>query len=326
MQAQEILQKNGTKIGPCGTILDLEEPQIIHAHIPFYSDLDSNSPDSSAGLQTGDVFIFPFGTVVAWGIPTKTVKALTDQILRPAARNTFEEELEDLEYIEDENETRSFMRGEKIVLGVKPVSGASYAGIATGQNLNGEVLTVLAKIAFSSGLARAAKLSVLENKVDAYVKSTRAVLQVLRGTAWKSRKHVYAMIAELLDLRAQLNLWSTLTDDLPDMFWELRSEYRMENYYDQVGKVLDSEQRIETLNLKMDYGGNIVHELRNMSSEQHSSFLEMSIIVLIVFEVALGLWSEFRAYLGGDPGYEWLLARKSETSVEASSLASESER
>ena len=313
-------------MGPCGTILGLEEPQIIHAHIPFYSDSASRAPDSTSTLQTGDVFIFPFGTVVAWGIPTRNVKALTDQILRPAARNAFEDdEREDLEYIEDESETRSFMRGEKIVLGVKPVSGASYNGIATGQNLNGEVLTVLAKIAFSSGLARAAKLSVLENKVDAYVKSTRNVLQMLRGTAWKSRKHVYAMIAELLDLRAQLNLWSTLTDDLPDMFWELRSEYRMENYYDQVGKVLDSDQRIETLNLKMDYGGNIVHELRNMSSEQHSSFLEMSIIVLIVFEVALGLWGEFRAYVGGDPGYQWLLDRESGKGAEPLSAASDSD-
>ena len=300
VNAQDLLQRHGIPIGPCGTILYPEEPQVVHVQMPFTSEFDFNSQssDDGAGVQTGDVFIFPSGVVVAWGVPSGPVNALIEKI-RPAARNKLGDnaETEDLEYIEDDGENRSSMRGERIVLGVKPVAGESFEGVATAQKLNGEVRTVLAKIAFSSGLATATKISVLENQVDDYAESTRAILSALRGGnrfQLRSRKYIYGTIARLLDLRAQLNLYSELTDDLPDLLWEARSELRMEKYYDQVGRVLDTAARIKALNQKMDYSANIVHELRDMRSEIHSSFLEKIIIVLIGMEIGLVLWTEYR--------------------------------
>ena len=288
--------------GPAGTILYPEEPQVIHVKMPYRSAFSSDAPDANAPVQTGDIFVFPSGVVVAWGVPTGAVDALTNRILRDAAQHKLgdDAEMEDLEYIEDEHEGRSSMRSEIIVLGVKSGVGESYDGVATAQKLNSEVRTVLAKIAFSSGLARATKLSVLENQFDEYSESTRAVLDALRGGGGRffsplsSRTYVYGQIAKLLDLRAQLNLYSELTDDLPDLLWDARSELHMENYYDQVGRVLDTKARIEALNKKMDYNANIVHELRDMRSEIHSSFLEKIIIFLIGFEIALVLWTEYR--------------------------------
>lgn len=71
----------------------------------------------------------------------------------------------------------------------------------------------------------------------------------------------------------------------------------MENYYEQVGRALDVGVRIKVLNEKMDYAVEIAAVLRERLSEKHSTELEWMIIVLIMIEVAFGmfhLWSEWR--------------------------------
>lgn len=299
--AQNLLKEHKISIGPSGKILYPDDPQVIHAEVYFDPD-DPRLSSLDKGTATGDVFVFPSGTVVSWGIPTSVVSHLTDEILRPAGRSALgaNSEDEDLEYIEDENEARSFIKGETIVLGMKLVDGdVHYLSTEPGTPQDAQsrrMLLALSKIAFSSGLARATKLSVLENLVEEYFESTRSILSTLKGGGFRlrSRKYVYEKIGQLLDLRAQLNLYSELTDDLPDLFWDTRQELGMEKYYDQVGKALDTDIRIRALNQKMDYGESIVHSLRDMRSEIHSSRLEKIIIALIASEIFLVLWTEFR--------------------------------
>ena len=267
--------------------------------LTYPAEFHSHAPDARSGFLQGDIFVFPSGVVVSWGVPSTHVSGLT-KTLRPAARGELGEnaDTEDLEYVEDEMENRSAVRNEQIVLGVRAVMDEVFEGVDPAPETNNKVRTVLAKIAFSSGLARATKVSVLENQVDNYIESTRAILDALRqGRSYRlrSRRDVYSAIARLLDLRAQLNLYSELTDDLPDLLWESRPELRMESYYDQVGRVLDTGARIRSLNQRMDYSASIVHALRDMRSEAHSSFLEKIIIYLIAFEIGLTLWAEYRA-------------------------------
>ena len=105
---------------------------------------------------------------------------------------------------------------------------------------------------------------------------------------------------QLLQLRAQLNLYSELTDSLPDLFWDSRHELNLENYYDQVGRALDVGIRIKVLNEKMDYAAEIARTLREKLSEKHGIFLEWTIIILIAVEVGFevlrlqreGFWRE----------------------------------
>lgn len=100
---------------------------------------------------------------------------------------------------------------------------------------------------------------------------------------------------QLLEIRAQLNHYSELTDSLPDLFWDSKHELGLEEYYDQVGRALDVNIRIKTLNEKMDYAQEIASILRQTLAEKHSSFLEWIIIVLIAVEIGLGLrhiWKE----------------------------------
>jgi uncharacterized Rmd1/YagE family protein len=105
---------------------------------------------------------------------------------------------------------------------------------------------------------------------------------------------------ELLVLRAQLNHYSELTDSLPDLFWDSKHELGLEEYYDQVGRALDVNIRIKTLNQKLDYAQDIAKILSETLSEKHSIYLEWIIIILIAVEVVfglLGMWKDRRKRL-----------------------------
>lgn len=99
----------------------------------------------------------------------------------------------------------------------------SSGHIAHAQELERQkVDTILAKIAFFSGLARSTKLAVLESVLSDYFESTRSIPTMLsRGSRLPfTRSFILWKTGQLLSVRAQLNLYSELTDFLPDLFWD----------------------------------------------------------------------------------------------------------
>ncbi|KAH0598826.1 hypothetical protein MHUMG1_02938 [Metarhizium humberi] len=257
----EILSSHGFAIDPDNTGFDASE--VVHAK----------------GVNGGDIFVFPSGTIVTWSLPPDVV---TKQILRAAEEPHPAQlcEVEDLDFITDTTRAESTMKGDMVVLGTRR------------EHKDGDTLdTTLAKIAFSSGLARSTKLAVLESALTAYFESTRNIPAILsQGSGVPlGRKFILQKTGELLSLRARLNHYSELTDSLPDIFWDSKSELGLEGYYDQVGRALDVNVRIRTLNQKMDYAQEIATVLREMSSEQHGTRLELIIILLIAVEVVFEL-------------------------------------
>lgn len=160
-----------------------------------------------------------------------------------------------------------------------------------------ELNITLAKIAFSSGLARSTKLAVLESLLHEYLVTTSTIPTLLsKGSRLPfTRSFILRKTGELLEFRAQLNLYSELTDSLPDIFWDSRHELGLEGYYESVGRALDVNVRIKQLNEKLDYASGIVEVLRERLSERHALGLEWMIILLITVEVGfevLRLWKE----------------------------------
>lgn len=253
----EILTSHGFAIDPDGTGFDALE--VVHAR----------------GVNGGDIFVFPSGTIVTWSLPPDVV---TKQLMR-AAEDLHPPELrevEDLEFMADTTRETSSLKGDVVLLGTRK------------EHKEGDTLdTTLAKIAFSSGLARSTKLAVLESALTSYFESTRNIPALLSEGAGVplGRKFILQKTGELLSLRARLNHYSELTDSLPDIFWDSRHELNLEGYYDTVGRALDVNVRIRTLNQKMDYAQEIATVLREMSSEQHGTRLEWIIILLIAVEV-----------------------------------------
>lgn len=258
----EILTSHGFTLDPDGTGFDAAE--MVHAR----------------GVNGGDIFVFPSGTIVTWSLPPDIV---TKQILRAAEapHPPSHREIEDLEFRTDTGRDTSILKGDVVILG-------TAKEFKDGDTLD----TTLAKVAFSSGLARSTKLAVLETTLTEYFESTRNIPALLsKGSSVPriSRHFILKKTGELLSLRARLNHYSELTDSLPDLFWDSRSELGLEGYYDQVGRALDVNVRIRTLNQKMDYAQEIASVLREMSSEQHGTRLELIIILLIAVEVVFEL-------------------------------------
>ena len=208
-------------------------------------------------------------------------------------------EVEDLEFATDPGRDASTLKGDVVVLGTRKEA-------EDGDRLD----TTLAKVAFSSGLSRSTKLAVLETALTTYFESTRSIPALLTSGAGVplSRRFILGKTGELLSLRARLNHYSELTDSLPDIFWDSRSELGLEGYYELVGRALDVNVRIRALNQKMDYAQEIATVLREMASEQHGTRLEWIIIVLIAVEVVFELRRIF---------LEWSLEREATAAATA---------
>ncbi|UZP42595.1 hypothetical protein NXS19_010411 [Fusarium pseudograminearum] len=96
----EILSSHGFDIDPDGTKFDANE--VVHAR----------------GVNGGDIFVFPSGTIVTWSLPSDVV---TRQIMRAAeeAHDIKLREFEDLEFTTDTNREASILKGDLIVLGTR---------------------------------------------------------------------------------------------------------------------------------------------------------------------------------------------------------------
>ncbi|PYI34167.1 hypothetical protein BP00DRAFT_484951 [Aspergillus indologenus CBS 114.80] len=298
-QVREILQLKGYEPDPYETGL---YPQVVHVQVPLDSIRRVSNPNASdlPPDEVGDLFVFPSGTVVAWSLPEAFTSFLATRTLLPAARGAHVDDLEteDLEYVEDPQRENSSIKGDTIVLGTKP--SFSFSALPDGTfpaSSRQSVDTVLTKVAFSSGLARSTKLAVLESLLSNYFESTRTIPTLLsQGSRLPfTRDFILRKTGQLLSVRAQLNLYSELTDSLPDIFWDSRHELGLEGYYEQVGRALDVGIRIKLLNEKMDYAQEIASVLRERLSETHGLRLEWIIILLIAVEVGfevLRLWKE----------------------------------
>ena len=280
----EILQAKGYEPDPANTGLT---PQVVHIQVPantIYRTSNISAKDLSIE-DVGDVFIFASGTVVTWNLPEGFTSYFATSTLLPAAENPHVKSLEteDLEYVEDSKRRDSDIQGDTIILGTQ----AQHEGNDSKSLVGPSVDTVLTKIALSSGFARSTKLAVLETMLSDYIDSTRNIPTYLsRGSRLPfNRAFILRKTGQLLSLRAQLNLYSELTDSLPDMLWDSRQELKLEGYYDRVGRALDVGIRIKVLNEKMDYAQEIASVLRERLSEKHGLVLEWTIIILIAVEV-----------------------------------------
>ncbi|KAF3404249.1 MIOREX complex component 10 [Talaromyces pinophilus] len=292
-KVRDILQEKGYEPDPFDTGL---YPQVVHIQVPIDSVRRMTNPEATnlGSDETGDVFVFPSGTVVAWSLPDGFTSYLASRTLLPAAENPHTDNLEteNMDFIEDPHRESSSIKGDTIVLGTKTSDG-SPPSAPNRQSVD----TVLTKIAFSSGLARSTKLAVLESLLSDYFESTRNIPTLLsRGSRLPyTRDFILRKTGQLLSVRAQLNIYSELTDSLPDIFWDSRHELGLEGYYEEAGRALDVGIRIKVLNERMDYAQDIANVLRERLSETHGLRLEWIIILLIAVEVGfevLRLWKE----------------------------------
>jgi uncharacterized Rmd1/YagE family protein len=303
-EAARVLKLQGYQLDPYEAKQDLH---LVHFRLPLDAIEGLRKPiENSALTPMGDVFVFPSGTVVAWGVPEKYLSILVSSVLLSAAQNphTDEPETEDLKYLEDSTRDHSSIHGDTIILGTKSLSNPSRITPDTEQSKLGLasaprnhcINQTLIKLAFSWGLARSTKLAVLEGLLAEFNESTRSIPTMMSNGSKLSfkRDFVTQKTGQFLTIRAQLNLYSELTDSLPELFWDSPHELGLERYFDDIGRTLDIGIRIRDLNRRLDYSGDIVRELKEHLNTTHGTRLEWIIIWLIFIEVIFGTFHFLR--------------------------------
>lgn len=210
-----------------------------------------------------DVFIFPYGVIVCWGLEQKDENVLLallekahGESLGAFARDTIEYEYGKYPSIKDDY---------LILPDTEP----------------------LTKLACSHALAQSVKLAGFESIIQTTTHKTRNILKTLstKGKIALSRKKIRHLMGKILLDRNSINLHLELLYT-PKFFW---SNSDLEPLYQMTTGYVDLHDRVSNLNQRLE----VMHELFNMLAaelnNQHSALLEWIIIFLIAFEVVITL-------------------------------------
>jgi uncharacterized Rmd1/YagE family protein len=211
----------------------------------------------------GDIFYFSYGSVVCWGFSEEDEKEIVSALKEFEKESLSKTELDEFTYVYGDGMK---IEEDEIVLQNK---------------------STLTKLAISHGLAQSVKLTTFEEIIQKTIEHTKQLPISLakRGKIPMSRKEISRKMGEIFIERNFINLHSDILDT-PEFFWDYPE---LESFYRRTAHYLDVSKRGETLNKRL----NVVHELFEiLSSElnhQHSSRLELTIVLLILIEVTLAL-------------------------------------
>ncbi|MEI8365256.1 MAG: RMD1 family protein [Parachlamydiaceae bacterium] len=212
-----------------------------------------------------DVFFFPYGVAVFWGIDsTEGLKILKEEI------SAFEENRK----ADIETDIFTYIYGET-------------AKIAEDEIIlpNHDILT---KLAISQGIAQSVKLSTFETSIQKTFQLTKKIPEDLAkfGSISLSRKAIRRKMGELFIERNSINLHMDILDT-PEFFWEYPE---LEFLYIMTANYLDIRTRVEILNQRLGVIHGLFEMLGTELNHLHSSRLEMTIVCLIVIEVLISLF------------------------------------
>jgi uncharacterized Rmd1/YagE family protein len=217
-------------------------------------------------VNAGNVFFFPYGVVVSWGLEKDQENTLIAMLKNVSGESLGSTARDSLEY----------------EYGKYPSIKDDYVTLP-----DKEVLT---KLACSHALAQSIKLAGFESIIQKTTRTTRDILKTLskHGKIAQSRKVIRHLMGKILLDRNSINLHLELLYT-PKFFW---SNSDLEPLYQMTTTYVDLHDRVSNLNHRLE----VMHELFNMLAAelnyQHSVSLEWIIIILITFEVILTLSKE----------------------------------
>lgn len=217
-------------------------------------------------LPPGDIFYFAYGSVVFWGF-------------------TEEEEKENLQALKEfEREPLAKIELDEFTYIYSSVIKIEEDEIFLHNKNN------LTKLAISHGIAQSVKLSTFEELIQKTIEHTRTIPLELakKGKITLSRKDISRKMGEIFIERNFVNLHSEILDT-PEFFWDYPE---LEPFYRKASHYLDVTKRAEVLNKRLNIIRELYEILAGEMNHQHTSRLEMIIIILILIEVTLALFRD----------------------------------
>ncbi len=215
------------------------------------------------GNWKGDIFYFSYGSLVCWGFSEEEEKEIFVPLKAFEKEPLAKVELDEFTFVSG-NEVK--IEEDEIVL---------------------QDDLPLTKLAISHGLAQSVKLTTFEEIIQKTIDHTKQLPIALarKGKISLSRKEISKKMGEIFIERNFINQHTDILDT-PEFFWDYPE---LESFYRRTAHYLDVSKRGEILNKRL----NVVHELfeilSNELNHQHSSRLEIIIILLIFIEVTIAL-------------------------------------
>lgn len=227
--------------------------------------------------ESKDILVLSNGTIIGWDFNEAQLIDLLP-LFNGSISEKYEFESDEFDYIEiDElpqnpkNNGNSYMVNDIIVIQNESRTKKLYD-----------------KIAFSIGISRSTRLSILENSLEDFLKITKQNSKNLANglKITTNEKDIIKATGKLFLLRGKLNLYNELIDT-PDLYW---SEPTLEKIYQLISTSLDINSRISILNRKLDYATEEQRVFLSLVNEKKSTTLEWTIIILITVEVIFELY------------------------------------
>ncbi|GAA5987511.1 hypothetical protein JCM10908_001984 [Rhodotorula pacifica] len=280
-------------------------PNWTPAAVTFFdSDTAAGGATSAATLQEhGEVYVFESGTIVVWGLSMDAAEVFLRKVIRGAggASSGFvevgryaEPETEVLEYWVADGPTH--MSGDSIHLSSPPSEEVSASSAASSSSPATPSKALLERLAFSAGMARVTKLGVYEEQFDAFAEGVAGIPKLLESGSESPVKKtdIIKRVGTLHSFRQKLNLEDENLLDEPEFLWE---DADLHGHYTAVCKALEFENRLTTLNDRVDYAFSLQTTLMELLNTKTSHRLEWIIIILIAFEISLVLIREGLPFL-----------------------------
>lgn len=235
--------------------------------IKFYRDV---LHISHIDYPRADIFCFPQGCVVFWGLHTREELKLLKKIDRFA-----DDPLE-----KPEMDSFSFCYSEETTIGAHDRFNLDIIEL--------EANTTPIKLAISYGLAQSIRLAAFEETIKKTIEfnSSLAVKLAKKGRIALRGRAISKRMGEIFIERSSVNLNSEYLE-MPEYFWKYSN---LESYYLMVEKYLDVPRRVNALNRKLDVLHDIFEMLNDQLQHRYASILELIIIVLIMVEIFLTLF------------------------------------
>ena len=119
------------------------------------------------------------------------------------------------------------------------------------------------------------KLASFEVAVEKTIRESRFIPEelALKGRISLSKNEVSQMIGELYMQKSSVNLMYDIID-APDFFWDFDN---LRAIYQKCRRMVDIDQRVEIVNMRLDVVRELLEILRVELSEQHGTRLEVCI-------------------------------------------------
>jgi len=223
---------------------------------------------TSEDEEKSDIFFFPYGCIIAWGLDEEGERQMAELVKR----------FESAPLANVADDYCTYLIGDATAINEEE------------DEIILETDDALIKLSLSHGLSQSVKLTTFEDAILKTIESTRHIPRELaeRGKIALSRKKLSQQIGTLFAQRNSINLHTDILDT-PEFFWR-RPKY--EPYYLMAAQYMDIQTRMEILNKRLDVIHDLYGILSNEANHMHTARLELVIIILIMIEVVIIVFKE----------------------------------